>query len=85
MPSLKVIDMEGLRYLWNKINMQDYPNNDVLVAVINAIDNNKADKIELEKYLLIDDYVSDVTGGFDSSLLVPHHNPNINKFNLLYH
>ena len=36
----------------------------------NAIDSNKADKIELDKYLLIDDYVSDVTGGFDSSVLL---------------
>ena len=40
----KYLDAEGLQYLWSKINMQDYPNNDVLIAVINAIDENKADK-----------------------------------------
>jgi hypothetical protein len=37
MPTLKVLDSDGLKYLWSKINMQDYPNNDVLTAVINAI------------------------------------------------
>ena len=37
MPTLKVLDSDGLKYLWSKINMQDYPNNDVLTDVINAI------------------------------------------------
>lgn len=39
MPDLKVLDSSGLEYLWSKINMQDYPNNETLIAVINAIDS----------------------------------------------
>lgn len=37
------LDFDGLIYLWSKINMQDYPNNDTLVNIINAIDDTKAD------------------------------------------
>lgn len=40
----KYLDYEGLQHLWSKISMEDYPNNDTLIAVINAIDENKADK-----------------------------------------
>ncbi len=43
----KFLDAEGVKYLWSKINMQDYPNNETLMAVINAIDETKADKNEL--------------------------------------
>lgn len=38
------LNAEGVKYLWSKINMQDYPNNETLMAVINAIDETKADK-----------------------------------------
>ena len=38
------LDVEGVKYLWSKVNMQDYPNNETLMAVINAIDKTKADK-----------------------------------------
>ena len=44
----KYLDQEGLTYLWKKLSLQDYPNNDTLVAVINAIDENKADKTTTE-------------------------------------
>lgn len=67
---MKILDEQGVKYLWSKINMQDYPNNEVLIAVINAIDNDKANKAELDKYLLIEDYVANVTGGFDASILL---------------
>lgn len=40
----KFLDIEGLKFLWSKINMQDYPNNETLITVINAIDETKADK-----------------------------------------
>ena len=40
----KFLDAEGVKYLWSKVNMQDYPNNETLMAVINAIDETKADK-----------------------------------------
>lgn len=43
----KFLDTEGLRYLWSKLSLQDYPNNDVLVAVINALDETKANKDEV--------------------------------------
>jgi hypothetical protein len=38
------LDYEGLKYLWSKVSMEDYPNNEVLIAVLNAIDETKADK-----------------------------------------
>lgn len=40
----KFLDQKGLEYLWSKISMEDYPNNDTLIAVINAIDEGKMDK-----------------------------------------
>jgi hypothetical protein len=43
----KYLDYEGVKYLWSKINMQDYPNNEILINVINAIDETKANKSEL--------------------------------------
>lgn len=38
------LDAAGLSFLWKKLSLQDYPNNETLVAVINAIDQNKANK-----------------------------------------
>ena len=43
----KFLDQKGVEHLWSKINMQDYPNNETLMTVINAIDETKADKSEL--------------------------------------
>jgi hypothetical protein len=43
----KFLDYEGLKHLWSKINMNDYPNNEILMSVIQAIDETKADKSEL--------------------------------------
>lgn len=40
----KFLDSEGIQYLWSKVAMEDYPNNDTLIAVLNAIDETKADK-----------------------------------------
>ena len=39
----KFLDAAGVQHLWSKIRMQDYPNNETLVAVITAIDETKAD------------------------------------------
>ena len=41
---LSFLDKNGVRYLWSQLSLEDYPNNEVLVAVINAIDEAKADK-----------------------------------------
>ena len=41
------LDYEGLRYLWSKISMDDYPNNETLIAILNAIDQTKANKEEI--------------------------------------
>ena len=38
------LDYEGLKTLWSQISLNDYPNNDTLMAVIEAIDETKADK-----------------------------------------
>lgn len=43
----KYLDSNGLTHLWSKISMEDYPNNETLIAVINAIDEQKADKNEI--------------------------------------
>jgi hypothetical protein len=46
---IKVLDAEGVKTLFNLLSLQDYPNNDVLMAVINAIDETKADKAEVDR------------------------------------
>ena len=51
--SKKYLDFEGLQYLWSKIDMQDYPNNETLIAVIQAIDETKADRTELDTNKII--------------------------------
>jgi hypothetical protein len=43
----KYLDYEGLQYLWSKISMEDYPNNETLIAILNAIDETKADREEI--------------------------------------
>jgi hypothetical protein len=48
--------------------MQDYPNNETLIAVLNAIDETKADRSELNNYLLKSDY--DGGGGASGSINV---------------
>ena len=60
---MKVLNEQGLQYLWNKLSLEDYPNNEVLMAVLNAIDETKADKSELNNYLTKEDYVAGESGG----------------------
>ena len=43
----KYLDEKGLQYLWSKISLEDYPNNETLIAVLNAIDQTKANKEEI--------------------------------------
>lgn len=43
----KFIDKDGLKVLWNQISLKDYPNNETLMAVIDAIDETKANKDEI--------------------------------------
>jgi hypothetical protein len=38
MEEKKFLDAEGVKHLWSKISMEDYPNNETLIAVLNAID-----------------------------------------------
>lgn len=59
----KFLDAQGLQRLWKQLSLKDYPNNEMLVTVINAIDEEKADKTALNDYLLIKDYVAGETGG----------------------
>ena len=44
---MKFLDEKGVQYLWSKISMEDYPNNETLIAVLNAIDQTKANKEEI--------------------------------------
>lgn len=41
----KFLDQSGVEYLWSRLSLEDYPNNETLIAVLNAIDVTKADKI----------------------------------------
>ena len=43
----KFLDENGVGILYQLLNMQDYPNNEILMAVINAIDETKANKDEI--------------------------------------
>ena len=43
----KFLDQEGVEYLWSKISMEDYPNNETFIAILNAIDDTKADKKDI--------------------------------------
>lgn len=40
----KFLDQTGVEYLWSKLSLEDYPNNETLITVLNAIDATKADK-----------------------------------------
>lgn len=42
--SKKFLDYEGVKHLWSKISLEDYPNNETLITIINTIDSSKADK-----------------------------------------
>ena len=59
----KFLDINGVNFLWSKLSLKDYPNNQDLIAVINAIDETKADKDELNDYLKKEDYIAGETGG----------------------
>ena len=50
MDNKKYLDQEGVKYLWSKISMEDYPNNETLIAVLNAIDATKLDKKIFEEF-----------------------------------
>lgn len=41
----KFLDAKGIQVLWSQIALNDYPNNETLMAVINAIDSAKQDKV----------------------------------------
>lgn len=47
MEDRKYLDAEGVKHLWSKLSLEDYPNNQTLIAVINAIDESKADRNEV--------------------------------------
>lgn len=47
MADKKFLDQNGVQYLWSKLSMQDYPNNETLVAILNAVDETKADRDEI--------------------------------------
>lgn len=40
----KFLDANGVKVLYDLLSLQDYPNNDILMAVISAIDTTKLDK-----------------------------------------
>ena len=47
----KFLDKAGVQYLWSQLSLEDYPNNETLIAALNAIDYTKADKNELSNKL----------------------------------
>ena len=42
--AIKDLTADGVKILYDLLSLQDYPNNNVLMAVINAIDTTKLDK-----------------------------------------
>lgn len=48
----KFLDYAGVIQLWKRLSLEDYPNNETLIAVLNAIDTTKADKNALNDYYL---------------------------------
>ena len=38
------LDANGVSYLYRRLSLQDYPNNETLIAILNAIDETKLDK-----------------------------------------
>lgn len=40
----KFLDQSGVEYLWSQLSLEDYPNNETLIAILNAIDTTKQDK-----------------------------------------
>ena len=47
MSSKKFLDKTGVKILWKELSLQDYPKNETLMAVIEAIDETKADKSDI--------------------------------------
>jgi hypothetical protein len=45
------LDANGVSFLWSQLSLQDYPNNDTLIAVLNAIDETKADKTYVDEQI----------------------------------
>ena len=54
----KYLDQAGVEYLWSKLSLEDYPNNEMLIAVINALDATKVDKVD-GKQLSTEDYTTE--------------------------
>ena len=59
----KFLDQAGVEYLWSKVNMQDYPNNQTLMAVIDAIDKTKSNEGHTHSYNELTDLPSNIGGG----------------------
>lgn len=58
----KFLDHAGVIQLCKRLSLEDYPNNETLIAVLNAIDSTKADKAELDTYLKKEDYIKGEVG-----------------------
>ena len=46
----KFLDRDGVQFLWSQLSLEDYPNNETLIAILNAIDDTKLDKSVFESY-----------------------------------
>jgi hypothetical protein len=64
----KFLDRNGVQFLWKQLSLEDYPNNETLAAILNAIDDTKADKTYVNNYLLNIDY--DTLLKFDTNEIV---------------
>ena len=77
----KYLDAEGVAHLWEKLSMHDYPNNETLVAIIDAIDETKQNKEDEE--LVTEDKT--VIGSINeiSSFLTELNNNKVDKEDLI--
>lgn len=44
------LDRDGVQFLWSQLSLEDYPNNETLIAILNAIDETKLDKSVFEEF-----------------------------------
>ena len=59
----KFLNQAGVMQFWKRLSLEDYPNNETLIAILNAIDSTKANKKDLANYLTKAEYVAGESGG----------------------
>lgn len=80
------LDNKGVQHLWKQLSLKDYPNNETLVAVINAIDAEKADKNKpiLKDVVSFRDSYNGSIATIDFSVTLDENNAVTDRMSMLY-